>query len=265
MKRRSVRILLALLVLAGLALALRQDLANLALYQGNARLHAGDIGGAQAAFARAVVLGGDAAPLVYNLGVSLYRKGEYLRAREQFAAALATAAPALKAAIHYNRGNCQFRLGERLAGSDPHAARRFFQEAIADYGKALAPAPDAADAGGNLNLARGRLAALGSAPANADKQRNVGADQAQQSVAGKGAQDATRQARAAASRQKASAGAAREAERADAAATAAKSRRDLSRSEAERLLNEARGREKPAGMLHSEKDVGRLARPEQDW
>jgi tetratricopeptide (TPR) repeat protein len=266
MKRRAVHTLLALLALAVLAIVLRQDLANLAVYQGDARLRTGDVGGAQAAFSRAAALGAAAAPLAYNLGVSLYRTGDYRRAHEQFGAALATAAPALAVAIHYNRGNCQFRQGERLVARDPEGARRFYQEAAADYGRALALAPRAADAGGNLKLARTRLAALGGGLAPADRQRSPGADQAQQSVAGKGARDATRQVQQeAAPRKPASAGAAQEAERADAAATQGKSRRDLTRSEAERLLNDARGREKPAGMPHGEKDVGQLGKPERDW
>lgn len=265
MKRRPVQAIVALLVMAGLAIALRQDLANLALYQGNARLRAGDVSGAEAAFARAVSLGGAAAPLAYNLGVSLYRKGEYLRAREQFAAALATAGPELKVAIHYNLGNCQFRQGERLATGDREAARRSFQEAAADYGKALALVPDASDAGGNLNLARARLAALGSERERDAGQGRGGTDQAQKSEAGNGQKEGSRQAQPAANQQKASAGAAQEAERADAAATLGKPHRDLTRHEAERLLNEARGREKPAGLPHGGKLDGQLAKPERDW
>jgi len=249
-----------LLTLAGLAIILRHDLANLARYLGSARLQAGDVMGAAAAFRHAVALGGDAAPLAYNLGVSLYRKGEYLRAREQFAAALATAGPNLRAATLYNRGNCQFRQAERLAAGDQEAARRFFQEAISDYGKALALAPDAVDAGGNLNLARVRLAALG---ADAGNPHTAGAEKPPQEKVGNGSKAGTKHAQPAT--KQAAAGAAQEAERADASATSGKTRRDLTRNEAERLLNEARGREKPAGMPHRGNRNGPLAKPDRDW
>jgi tetratricopeptide (TPR) repeat protein len=264
MMRRSIEMLLALLILAGLALALRQDLADLALSQGQARLRAGDLGGAAAAFARAAALGRDAAPLAYNLGVSLYRKGEYLRARDQFSAALATAGPELAAAIRYNRGNSQFRQGERLAGSDREAARAFFREAVADYGKALSLEPGAVDAGANLGLARERLAALGSEPARAGSRRDAGAERPGKSEAGSGKGQRAETTQAQPATGQAAASRARAAARTDAVASPGKTRRDLTRQEAERLLNEARGREKPAGMPHGD-HAGQSAKPDRDW
>jgi len=255
--------ILALLVMAALAHTLRHDLAHLAVYQGNARLQAGDASGAAAAWQRAVTLGREAAPLAYNLGVSGYRKGEYAQARKQFAAALATAAPNLREALHYNLGNCQFRLGEQLAARDPQAARGLFQAAIADYGKALALSANAVDASHNLALARARFAALGNGPAKSRSPRAAGAERSPAGSAGNRPPAATGKAKAQASQTPA--GAAQAAARADATATAGKPRRDLTQTEAERLLNEARGREKLAGSPHRGNQNKALAKPERDW
>ena len=264
MKHRPIHWLLVLLVLVGLALALRQDLANLALRQGNTHLRDGDATAAQAAYARAITLGQPAAPLAYNLGVSLYRKGDYPQAQAQFTAALAAAGPELAVAGYYNRGNSRFRQAERLVADDPAAARRSFQEAAADYAQALALAPGAADAHGNLGLARARLAGLENEAAPPERKRAAGADPAQKAEAGGGPKARTRQERPAAG-QAAAGDAGKETARADAAASSGKTRRALSRQEAERLLNEARGRERPAGTpLHGRQD-GQLAQPERDW
>ena len=250
-----------LLALAALVISARRDLSHLAIDQGAARLQAGDVPGAEVAFHRAIALGSDAAPLAYNLGVGLYRVGAFAKAGSQFATTLATAGPALAAVSHYNRGNCLYREAERLAADDRDAARRFLQEAIADYGQALALAPGAGDAGSNLSLARSRLAALGSGPAQTGGQ--PGAGQGQKGRTGAGAKAGSRQ--TANASPQAAAGAAQQAERADPAASAGKTRRDLTRQEAERLLNDARGRERPTGMLHGGGRNEQMAKPEKDW
>lgn len=242
---RAIAILLAL---AGLALALRHDLAALALSRGNTRLQAGDIMAAEAEFKRSAALGGETAPLAYNLGVSLYRKGDFARARTWFDAALSTTGPELRAAIHYNRGNCQFRLGER------QAARGAFQAALADYGRTLALTPKAVDAGDNLNLTRARLAALARAHARPDPPRRAGRSgrdeapgEARRGIPGNAAH------------------AAKPAARADASARPGKPYPALSRQETLRLLNEARGREKPMGTPRGGKQPGEQNKPEKDW
>ena len=256
MTRRPQTWLPALLLLASLGLALRQDLAHLAVRQGHGSLGRGDVPGAAAAFARAGALGQPAAPLAFNLGVTLYRAGDYPRARDQFTTALASADPALAAASHYNRGNSQFRLGERLAAGDREAARRLFQAAIADYGQA-----GTADARANLGLVRARLAVLGGESAQGGERRPAATAQAQPAGDGIG-KDAKAMPAAG---QAAAAHTAREAEHADAKASLGKTRPALSRQEAERLLNEARGRERPAGPLHAGSQNGPLAKPERDW
>ena len=266
MKRGLNTTLLGLLALAGLLATLRQDLGSLALHLGTARLQSGDPGGAETAFRWATTLGRDAAPLAYNLGVSLYRQGDFTGAQQQFAAALATAGRDLSPAIHYNRGNSEFRRGELLAASQPQAARSLLREAVADYGQALAQAPDAADAGSNLAVARLRLAALGAEASSDDKRPRAGTEDKQGTPDGRGNKaegERTKADAKSASRQMAAD--AGEERRADSSAGRAKPRVDLTQPEVERLLNDARGREKPAGTLHAGNHAGKLAQPDKDW
>lgn len=269
MMRALTNTLLGLLAVAGLTVTLRQDLSNLALSEGTARLQSGDPSGAESAFNRAISLGSDAAPLAYNLGVSLYRKGDFVRAQQQFATALATADPDLSAAIHYNRGNSRFRQGELLAASDPQAARSLLSEAMADYGQALAGEPDATDAAGNLAAVRLRLAALDKQVSPEGSRRPPTSDEKRAREAAKD-QDS----KAAGERTKADSSSPPQATTADAAQAAdgaddalgkGKPRRDLTQPEVERLLNEARGRERPAGMPHAGNPAGKLAQPDKDW
>jgi tetratricopeptide (TPR) repeat protein len=269
MTRALTNTLLGLLAVAGLTVTLQQDLSSLSLSQGTARLQTGDLSGAEMAFNRAISLGSDAAPLAYNLGVSLYRKGDFVRAQQQFATALATAGPDLAAAIHYNRGNSRFRQGELLAANDPQAARSLLSEAMADYRQALAGDPEATDAAGNLAAARLRLAALGKAASPDGSSRPPASDEKR---AGETAKD--QGSKAESEPKKADSSSTPEATTADAAQAAdgtddslgkGKPRRDLTQPEVERLLNEARGRERPAGVPHAGNPAGKLAQPDKDW
>lgn len=255
-QRRSTRILLALIVTAALLLALREDLAVLALRKGVERLRAGEPQGAQEAFRQALTLGGEGAALRYNLGVTLYRQGQYDAARAQFDAAIAAAGPPLLPAALYNRGNSRMRRAGELAGRDRAAARAHFEAAVADYRRVLALEPGAADARANLELARQRLAALATkqaerAHAARSADRPSGGMGKPPEAGARAAPDPRRQAGRAATGKDEPGG--------------AKSRRDLSRAEVERMLDEARGRERPFGLPHGEERGGHLSKPEKDW
>lgn len=256
MRRRAVYIVLIPVILAALALALRQDLSSLALRTGEQRLGAGDVQGAWQAFQRAIALGVDAAPLRYNLGVTHYRNGQYAQARSQFDAAIARAGSGLLPAALYNRGNALFRQAERSAPHDPAAATRLFQAAIADYDKALALMPGAMDANANLGLARQRLAVL-QGRAGADNVPPKGANQGQaaEKPAGQASRSGVTRPGRAEGKPKAS----------NDPSASGRARKTLSQAEVERLLNDARGRDLPAGALHGGGDPGRQSRPDRDW
>lgn len=272
MKRQIVLSALFLLACAVLTLALRQDLAHLAVKQGDERLRAGDAAGAQAAFDRAIALGADAAPLRYNLGVGYFRKGEFDKAMGMFDAALTTAGPELAAAVYFNRGNSSYRAAERRFPHDRLAAGKLFQTAVADYGQALARTPNADDARDNLSLAQTRLAAMGMGTEEMHG-KNVRKDNAEQprSPSGARAENAVRHgsSRPAIDKADAKSGATEKSGSDDELANPAKSRRELAPNmtltEAERLLNDARGRDKPAGPLLDARKHGRMGKPEMDW
>jgi tetratricopeptide (TPR) repeat protein len=252
-----------LFFLALLGLTLRQDLANLARVQGQARLQAGDVAGAERLRERVLALGSEVTDLDYNLGVAHYRKGAFTLARQRFSEALATAEPGLAAAIHYNLGNTHFRQGEGLARHDTAAAAAHFREAMADYRRVLSLTPRATDADANLRLAQVRYTTL-AARAAPGTRRSPERDSGRQGEGGADQGD-RRRSESTAVQGKAAPGAAQEAARADASAGAGKARRDLTRSEAERLLNDARGRELAVGLPHVGRHAGQLAGPEKDW
>ena len=269
MSRRARDVFLTLVIAGAVALTLRHDLVALFEAQARARLAAGDPGAAESSFRRAARIGGNAAVHGYELGVGLYRGGDFAGAQRQFSAALTAAAPELAAAARHNRGNSIFRQAEAVAASDRQAAARLFAEAAADYAEALVLAPGAADSAANLGLARARVAALAGEsgsdgrPAGEDRQADAGADASGGSRpgnAGQGGSPASPEQPDAQPQSGQTAGG-----RDNAHDAPGRSRPDLTPGDVERILNDARGREKPAGSLHESERHERPARPEKDW
>lgn len=266
MTRLPVRLFPALFVLALLLLALRQDLSSLALNYGSARLRSGDVAGAQTAFRRAVELGRDAAPLSYNLGVTLYHKGEFVLARRHFDAAIASAGPSLLPAAHYNRGNSLYRQAGKLADRDRRAAISLLQQALADYRRTLSLAPEATDARYNMNLVEMRLKVLMAGLAKADRQADTENDRPRsavtQNIQNAASQTGTQEV---ASRKPSASQSTSQADHPDPSGAGEGSRRNLTHAEAARLLSQARGRERPLGLPHGERESGPVAGPDKDW
>jgi tetratricopeptide (TPR) repeat protein len=267
MKRRRVQILLALFTLSALTLGLRHDLANQALRRGSTQLDAGDTRAAEAAFRLAIDLGKDAGSLDYNLGVNLYRKGEFALARKQFDAAIATAKPFLIPAAYFNRGNSTFRQAGHLTADDRQAAVPLYLAAIADYKKVLSLTPGAVDARNNLNLVQTRLMALmmNEGQNKPDNQAGSMRNQIPADSTGSSPQIAAPQAHADARSAQKRSTAESAAQAAPSSPDTSKPHRNLTPAEVERLLNDARGREKPAGTLHSGQQIGLSAQPDKDW
>jgi tetratricopeptide (TPR) repeat protein len=270
MSHRFGRLLLTCLALAALAIALRMDAANFFVWRGNAEMRAGNAAAAQAAFRRSMALGKESAPLRFNLAVSLYKVGEFEEARQQFEAVLATAGPDLTAATLYNRGNTLYRLAEQKAPQDLQAAARLWQAAIADYAESLARDPEATDARGNLDLARMRLAALRMArDRERDSRRQGSAEMARspESPTQSGPQTMAGQRDAVAGQHETTTqdGGTTRQDNVEPPTAAGHSRRDMSRTEAERLLNDARGRDKLFGLPLSGNSTAQMTKPDKDW
>ncbi len=237
----------AAVVLAGaamLALSLRHDLALWFLRHGAEQLRSGEEVRALIALRRASSLGGDAGVLGYNLGVIHYRNREYELARSHFDNA-AAASPPLGLAARYNRGNALYRLAEQRMEKAPEAAAGLVLLAMADYRAVLEDMPGDQDASHNLEAGD---APFGSAAA-------AGQPQPDRAPPGKAE---------AGSKQESGRSARQEGEE-HSAHFPARSQSELPRAEVDRLLNEARGRERPAGELHGGGGLGRSAKPEKDW
>lgn len=271
MRRRSILAIITFLFLAGLGIILRYDLAMLAWRQGNDRLRAGDYREAMALLRRAADGLPHSLPIAFDTGVAHYRLGDLQGARDRFATASAAAEPGMWTAALYNMGNCAFRQGEKVATTDRLAAQRLFQEAAREYEQALAIAPGAADARHNLAVVRARLADLAG---GAGRGSRSGAAQSGDR-AGKGADQEGKQGKEARKEGESSTGRRTESgketagrspgDRSDSPAHSRKTSPKLTRDEAERLLNEARGREAMSAALPAKGARGRLARPDKDW
>lgn len=249
-----------------LAFALRLDLRQFAGQRAQALLDADRPQAAQTAYRLAVVLGLDPAVPAHALGVHHYRAGRHEQARQQFSAAIDLAGPARLPDLYYNRGNSHFRLAEASAEAERDAAATRYARAVADFERALALQPDAADARANLRLARARLA-----------QAQVG-----EQTAGTPSGEVPARAQADARRpdtQRAEAGSA-PAESADAAAsdagggddapsgsdpTGGGTPRELTPDEAARLLRDARAREGVRGMPLAADRHATSQSPDKDW
>lgn len=277
MRLRAIPAVITALFLAGLGVTARHDLTLLAWRQGTDLLRAGDYRGALALLGRADRGTPRFLPVAFNAGVARYRLGDFQGARERFAVAAASDDPLLRGAARYNLGNCAFRQGERLAVTDREAARRLFQEAAREYRQALAISPGAADARHNLAFVGTRLADQAGA---GGRDSRSGADQSGDR-AGNGAAQSGTQGKEAKREGESSNGTGRRKEsgkesgketagrspgdRPEASAQSGKAQQQLTSNEAERLLNEARGREAISASLSTKGDRGRLARPEKDW
>jgi hypothetical protein len=272
MRRRAIPAIVIFLFLAGLGVILRHDLALLAWRQGNDLLRAGDYHGAVAFLHRADCGTPNSLPIAFDTGVALYRLEDFQQARARFVIASASDDLALRGAARYNLGNCAFRQGEKVASADRQAARRFFQEAAREYEQTLVIAPGAADARHNLAVVRKRLADLGvdagrDARSNAAQSGNERAGNGD-AKSGKEGKEARRGGESATGRRaessKETAGRS-PGDKSDAPAHSGKAQPKLTRDEAERLVNEARGGKTMSAALPAKGDRGRLARPDKDW
>lgn len=283
--RRLFPALALMLVLAGLGATWRHDLAVSRHRQGRELLAAGDPRGALELLRRAEHGGTDSAALAFDVGVALYRLGDFPLARERFARASGAAEPGLRAAALYNLGNCAFRLGEKATGAelqrgsgsrpeggvDRLGGERLLQEAAVRYAEVLALAP-AADARHNLAVVRSRLAGpAGATPAsapsgeakhgNGDAASGTGRN-GKQGVEAKGGAQASSEQRGESPKEAAGRP---QKSLPDSPGRAGKAPTQLSKDAAERLLNQARGREANSAHLASQGERGRQARPDRDW
>ncbi|KAF0094559.1 MAG: Mg-chelatase subunit ChlD [Puniceicoccaceae bacterium 5H] len=103
----------------------------------------------------------DDARLHYNLGIALYRNGQYEEALQEFGKSLQTDDLKLQADTFFNLGNTYYEQGAAVVDDDGPAAAKIWQEATKSFRNAIAlrndDYPEAQD---NLAYVRNRLAEL---------------------------------------------------------------------------------------------------------
>jgi Ca-activated chloride channel family protein len=87
--------------------------------------------------------------LQFNLAAALYKQGKYDEAIAALTKAAASGEPQWVAPANYNMGNAYYRLGSNAEASDPQAAIKSYEEALACYKRSMVA--DAADTDPKLN------------------------------------------------------------------------------------------------------------------
>jgi Ca-activated chloride channel family protein len=98
--------------------------------------------------------------LQFNLGTAAYKAGDFAAALAAFNGALKTRDVPLQQSAYYNLGNTLFRQGEQGATKDPEGAMKTWQQAIGAYDTALQIKPADRDAQYNRGVVQMRLEAL---------------------------------------------------------------------------------------------------------
>jgi tetratricopeptide (TPR) repeat protein len=135
--------ILPLLILLALSLtgAFLGDPLHEATERGNERYAAGELDEALKCYTDAQLEAPECPELHYNIGVILYRREEYEKAKEEFEQSLRSDRPEVQARAYYNLGNISVQTGDPLT-------------AIDYYKRALQLDPDDEDAKYNLELVR---------------------------------------------------------------------------------------------------------------
>lgn len=235
---RNAVILLVSVV--GLGLALRQDLAN---------------------FAR------DRHVLAHALGVASYRQGRFDAAENYFSTASAAGRPDLAAAAHFNRGNARYRRAQQMAAEQRAHAVQEMRAAAADFEQALQLEADAVDARENLHRARNWIMQWApDAPGKEETARPAGEQPAQSSNHGRPANEKLTDAGPTVSSPRPLSGKMTTlGDVSDKGDPNWKPGRELTPEEAERLLSEARHREKILGLPDTDSRHAGRESPEKDW
>ena len=102
----------------------------------------------------------DSAMANFNLGAALYKQGNYDQAAACFTKAAASQDNILRQMAYYNLGNCGYRSGYLKEEQDREAAARLYKKSIGYYSQAMALNANDGDAQYNRVLVEKQLGAL---------------------------------------------------------------------------------------------------------
>jgi Ca-activated chloride channel family protein len=95
--------------------------------------------------------------LQFNLGAAAYKAGDFATAATAFDSALKTREIPLQQSAYYNLGNALFRQGEKVVKTDPQSTIGSWQQSLGAFDTALQLKPSDADAKFNRNVVKTRL------------------------------------------------------------------------------------------------------------
>lgn len=112
----------------------------------------------------------DSDVLNFNLGAALYKKGDYQKAAEFFSRVTTSVNTDLKQKAHYNIANCRYRSGEKAEGRNMEEAARFYRESLDYYIKATTLNLNDEDAKYNKRLAEKKVKDIADRPEAKEEQ-----------------------------------------------------------------------------------------------
>lgn len=249
MKRIPVQLtyLVALLLLI---LAVRFDLTAWRLQSGYTAFQRGDLDGAFSAWSSA----GNQQEAVYNRAVVLARKRQGERAAQLFVQTAASTDPDIRQRSLYNHGTLLLQQGMGTVAADQEKARESFVLADKQLNAAVTLDPLDSDAQYNAVVVRDSLAKVNAliSAKREDKKKAPEKPETAKNGAERGKQ----------TDKPGKAGAETDSGEGKGKARPAP---ELSRSDAERLLNDARGRETLRSATAARKKPDAVSPPEKDW
>lgn len=128
---------------------------------GNQQFKSGEVSKAIQSFNQALVEAPDEPSLHYNLGNSLYQKGDFTGAEDQYAKTLdLTKDQKMQEDIEYNLGNLKYRQGESLVDENPLAALDQFESALQHYEQVIRNNPTDQNAKYNYEFVQKKIKEL---------------------------------------------------------------------------------------------------------
>jgi len=158
-KPKSIKIMISVVLLAAWILTSQNSVfaasKNALIKKGNSSFSAGNYDEALLAYDEAAVDDPESPYIYYNKGTALYKKEEFVAAREAFEkAAIKSKSIKLEAKSKFNSGLCFFREGERQKDSDLKKTLEAYGSSVQSFQDALDLAPEFKDAAENIEMVR---------------------------------------------------------------------------------------------------------------
>lgn len=248
---------LPLPLLAVLITAIMYDYPNWRMHQAYRLANSGNHPAALSAWSSIERLPGRKHAALFNRGVAAYRMAKYSAASSDFRSVSASSDMRLRSKALYNLGTTYIRIAAEQGDRSDTAAERYLTDAVKSLQESLALDPSEASTKVNLNVARTRLSAILKAKGQQDKGTAQGSQPQQRTVGDNVKRSDPKEP---------DKGRAKPGKATDMDQEGAKRRSAaMDRTEALRMLDEARGRESLRSTAPSANQGRGLTPPEKDW